>query len=332
MGVDFDVLLRATTSYFDVLEARQLVALETRNVALLRQELAGAQARFDVGEVTRTDISITEARVATAISQQAAAQGDLTLATEAFRLAVGRPPGIIDQVTADMQPDLAYPPRGRGLEQALRDHPAVLEATYRLAAADGSIALAQTALSPTTTLRGEFSFDQDTQPGGLLRLRSTGPIYSGGALASGVRRAYALRGEAAAILRIILQDVQRQVNFAYIDLDVAIAELNAARVQVDATNIAFDSIREEARLGSRMQLDVLDAAQELRVAETDLIIAQIDVMRARVGILHATGLLSADFLDLPVERYELGAASRAALQAPNATSPQGRALDRILQR
>ena len=151
-------------------------------------------------------------------------------------------------------------------------------------------------------------------------------------LASDIRRAHALRGEAHAILRIQIQDVHRQVNTAFIDLEVATAELNAARIQVNAAQIAFDGIVEEASLGSRTQLDVLDAAQELRAAQTDLIRAQIDQLRAPVGILHATGLLSAEYLDLSVERLAPSADLGTSGQAPTAISPQGRALDRILQR
>lgn len=89
------ILMRVINAYFDMRRTLQIVELQTTNVDLVAQELDSARARFDVGEITRKDVSLTQARLAAAHAELAAAQGDLAVAQEEFRAAVGRDPGVL---------------------------------------------------------------------------------------------------------------------------------------------------------------------------------------------------------------------------------------------
>lgn len=327
LGVEQDVLLRIVNAYFDVREALQLVALQTSNLELIQQELNSARIRFNIGEITRTDISLAEARLAAAGSDLAVAQGDLIRANEEYRAAVGRQPETLQN--AGLMP-LSYS-LDEGREIALLQHPDILEAQHRLDAAQLGIHLAQAAVRPTGTLRGEVETDQDFERGGSLTLRIEGPIYNGGALSGGIRRAQAERDQSRAILRVATQNAYQNITNAYTNLTVVKAEIAASIEQVRAARVALAGTREEALLGSRTILDVLDARQDLLVAESNLISAQINEARTRYALLEAMGLLTADALGLPVETYDKSAYFNQVRNAPAAISDQGRALDRVLE-
>ena len=93
ISVEQAVLLTAVQAYMNVIRNREFVDLRENNLRLLREELRAAEDRFEVGEVTRTDVAQAQSAVALAQSGLAAAQGDLTRAIEEFREAVGRDPG-----------------------------------------------------------------------------------------------------------------------------------------------------------------------------------------------------------------------------------------------
>lgn len=327
-NVEQQVLMRVINAHFDVRRTLQIVALQTTNVDLVAQELDNARVRFDVGEITRTDVSLTQARLAAARAELAAAQGDLVVATEEFRAAVGRDPGVLRK--ASVIP-LTYT-RDEALATALRIHPDILEAERRIGAANLRTLLADAAMRPSGTLRGEFDVDHDLEQSRTLRLTIEGPIYSGGALSSALRQAQAEVDRSRAILRVATQGVYQNVNTAYTCFNVARAEITASQKQVGAARVVLSSTQEEARLGSRTQLDILNARQDLVEAETSLISSRIEDARARYVILEAVGELTAIGLGLPVETYDPAAYYNQVRDAPAALSDQGRALDRILDR
>lgn len=326
-NVEQQVLQRAVQAYMNVRREFEFVALRESNVRLITQEFRAAKDRFDVGEVTRTDVSLAEARLASARSLLASAQGNLARASEEFRAAIGRYP-------SNPQP-VSPAPLSRTLNEAktfaVRNHPAILETRHSVMAAELNIRRAEAAYNPNVTLNGTIGIDGNGDTGQQIGVTVSGPIYAGGRLAATVRQFQARRDATRAALHITRHGLEQEVGNAYAFLQVARASRQASDQQVRAANVAFRGVREEATLGSRTTLDVLNAEQELLNARANVISAQADEVIASYSALAAMGLLTADHLNLPVQQYDPAAYYNLVKDAPTTLSDQGQALDRVLR-
>jgi outer membrane protein len=327
VNIEQQVLLRIVEAYMEVRRASEFVALRENNVRLITQELRAAEDRFEVGEITRTDVASAEARLASARSQLAAEQGTLARAIAEYVAAVGRQPG-------QLQPASQVPIR-RSLreikEYALRNHPVILQARHSVASADISVERAELAHIPTVSLNGTARIDFEGRETQSIGLNVGGPIYQGGRLASQLREAQARRDAARADLYVTAQSIEQNVTNAYAFWEVARASRDASERQVRAATIAFRGVREEADLGARTTLDVLNAEQELLDARANLIAAQVDEIVASYTVLSSMGLLTAEHLNLNVQLYDPEAYYNLVKDAPTQLSEQGRALDRVLE-
>jgi outer membrane protein len=326
-SVEQAVLLRAVQAYTNVISAQEFVQLRENNVRLITQEFRAAQDRFEVGEVTRTDVSLAEARLAAARSLLAAAQGDLAVAREEFDAAIGNKPSGLRSVSSA--------PVARGLRDAqdfaVRNHPSILEAQHNVSASELNIQRAQLGAMPTVSLEGFVSRDRDNNGSSQAGINIGGPIYSGGAIPSQIRQAQANRDAARSGLHLSVISIEQQVANAYAQLQVARATRQASEQQISAATIAFQGVREEATLGSRTTLDVLNAEQELLDARANRIAAQSSEVVASYSVLSAMGLLTVDHLNLPVQQYDPSAYYNLVNGAPDRQSAQGQALDRVLE-
>ena len=327
VGDEQQVLLRVVQAYMNVRRSNEFVSLRDSNLRLITQELRAAQDRFEVGEVTRTDVSLAEARLASARSQLASEQGGLARALAEYEAAVGRPARNLAAT--------GPAPVGQSIPQAIdlaqRQHPAIRQAQHSVAAAELNILRAEAAMRPTLTLNGSASVDDDNITGEQLGLSLGGPIYQGGRLSSQVRQFMARRDAARSNMLVVSQGVEQTVLNAYSQLEVARASRDASERQVRAAQAAFDGIREEATLGARTTLDVLNAEQELLDARANLISAMVDETVTSYTGLSAMGLLTAEHLNLNVQLYDPAAYYNLVKDAPTITSQQGAALDRVLQ-
>ncbi|EBA13140.1 TolC family outer membrane protein [Roseobacter sp. CCS2] len=326
-GVEQDVLLRAVQAYMNVRSSNEFVQLRQNNMRLITQEFRAAQDRFEVGEVTRTDVALAEARLAGARSELASAQGDLAQAIEEYVVAVGRGPGGPRAVSPA--------PVSRSIADAkafaVRNHPAILEAQHSVSAAELNIMRARAATRPRVSLNGFVSTDEDSNESAQLGVSIGGPIYQGGLLLSQLRQVQANRDQARSALHLTTLAVEQQVGVAFASLQVAQASRQASEQQIRAARVAFEGVREEATLGSRTTLDVLNAEQELLDAETNRIAAQSSEVIASYALLAAMGLLTVDHLNLPVQQYDPAEYYNLVKDAPSALSSQGAALDRVLE-
>ncbi|MCF2869918.1 TolC family outer membrane protein [Octadecabacter sp. G9-8] len=325
--VEQQVLFRTVSAYMEVRRASEFLALRRSNVGVITQELRAARDRFEVGEVTRTDVSLAEARLAAARSLLAAAEGGLVQANEEYRAAVGRVPGRLAVVSpADVQQDLEA---ARAF--AVRRHPDALGAQHAVSAAELNIRRAQAALNPTVGLSGTLGLNDTGDATRQLSLTYGGTIYQGGQLQSIIRQAQARRDASRASLLITSQTISQNVGNAYALLSVARASRDASTLQVTAARTAFRGVREEATLGARTTLDVLNAEQELLDAQANAISAQADEVVASYQVLASMGLLTAEHLNLGVQSYDPTAYYNLVRDAPATVSRQGQALDRVLE-
>lgn len=319
------VLFDAVTAYEDVRRDLQLVEVARTNVRVISEQLRAAQDRFEVGEVTRTDVSQAEARLAAARSTLAAVIGQLARSRQAYLVAVGEPP-------EDLQPPPPLPPLPESEADALAlaeaTHPrlvagraAVREAEFRVKQAigaglpnvelEGSAAYGDKSVFIDGSSRGNGDFNT-----AAVGLRATLPLWTGGRISSGVRQAQAGVSAAQANLHQTAREIRQNVSDAWSSLAVSRMSITAAREQIRAAQIAFEGVREEALLGARTTLDVLNADQELQQARAELIRALRDEYVAGYGLLAAVGSLSVAHLGLDVERYDPDAYRQSIAESP----------------
>lgn len=333
IAIEQQILLRAVSAFMNIRRFSETVGLRENNVRVIQQELRAARDRFEVGEVTRTDVALAEARLAAARAALAAAQGDLLVAGEEFLAAVGKAPRNLVNPRALPKLPASVADAKR---QALRQHPELTAQQHVVTAAEIAILIADAAKKPTVSLRGTYGFtedfdDRDYSRGGSITLGAQGPIYSGGALDSAVRQSIANRDAARGRLHVVLREIEQNVGQAYANLRVSQANRTSFEEQVRAATVAFQGVREEAKLGARTTLDVLDAEQELLDARASLISAQVDEAIASYQVLSSLGLLTADALHLNVPSFDPAAYYNMVKTAPRARSKQGAELDRVLK-
>ncbi len=328
LNVEQSVLLAAVSAYTDLVSANEFLRLRQANIRLISEELRAAQDRFEVGEVTRTDVSIAEARLAGARASFAAAQGDVEVALASFKAVVGREPGAL------AGPGRA-PRTANSLDEArnvaVRTHPSIMQAQHEVSVAELNAQRAKLGTRGRLSADARIAVDQDGNDSSSVGLTFRQPIYQGGNLSALYRQALARRDASRANLLESRLLVERDVANAWARIEVAQAQIVASDRQIRAAQIAFEGVQEEATLGARTTLDVLDAEQELLDARTGRIEASANQVVAVYALLQAMGLLTVEHLQLGVPIYDPSAYYNAVRTAP-ATSTQGQRLDRVLDR
>lgn len=332
VSVEQDVLYNGVSAFMEVRRATETVTLRRNNVRVIGEELRAARDRFEVGEVTRTDVAAAEARLAEARSALAGAEGDLAINRETYKSVIGHyPDGLVPPSGLPRMPGTVDGAKA----QALRNHPDLTQLRHAVAANDISVEIAKAQMEPTVTVRGTWGVDEtfdsrSASRGGSVSIGVDGPIYQGGALSSSVRQAMANRDASRAQLYTAGKNVERTVGSAYASLRIAQASLVSTEEQVRAARVAFNGIREEATLGARTTLDVLDAEQELLDARAAQISAQVDQTVASYAVLASVGQLTAEALALDVPRYDPAEYYNLVKTAP-VRSQQGEDLNRVLR-
>lgn len=311
-NVEQQVLFNAVQAYADVRRDEEFVRLASNDVQRLTETLDATRNRFDVGEVTRTDVSQSESRLAASRSTLAGAQGSLDVSREAYRAAVGVPP-------RNLSPLPKLPSLPKTLDDAtqigMQRNPSIISAQFseRAAVYDFDRARAAKGLSISATAsagvqrnnaQAGFSGQQwDGDTFGEVGINASVPLYSGGRNDSLIRQAQALLDQSRHELQDEGRSVTQAVGQAWSELVVARASIVARREQAEAARIAAEGVAEEARLGARSTLDVLDADQERLQAEAEIVQAMRDEYVAAYGLLQAMGLLTVEHLKLGIETY-----------------------------
>lgn len=327
-SVEQDVLFDAVDAYVNVQVNQQLLSLRDSNVRLVTRELRAAQDRFDVGEITRTDVSIAEARLAAARAGYASAEGNLMVAREAFKAATGAYPR-----------NLAALPRSPKLPAsmeaarsvALKTHPSVLGAQRRVTINDLGVELQKAGFKPTVSARAGMGINDAGVESQSFGLSLNQRVYSGGNQASLLRQSIAARDGARADLAQAGVVISEAVGNAWAGLIISDAQVQAGDRQIRAAQTAFDGVREEASLGARTTLDVLNAEQELLDARVTRIQAEAQRYLGVYRVLQTMGLLSVEHLKLGIPTFDPAGYYNAVKNAP-VHSAQGKKLDRILDK
>ncbi|HYI48054.1 MAG TPA: TolC family outer membrane protein [Allosphingosinicella sp.] len=320
-----DIFTEAVAAYMDVIRDRSIVQLNRNQVRVLQTNLQATRDRFEVGDLTRTDVAQSDARLALARSQLALAQGRLETSEENYRRVVGETPedlqpppplpilpGTADQATevalgnnADLA-SIAAQTRAAGYDvrsvrgERLPTISAVNSTRYfnSLGRADEAAGVAEGTLPNSTTTSG-------------IGLSLSVPLYQGGAAGARVRRAEALRGQlleqSVAVERLVISNTRS----AFANYRAALEAIESNEIAVAANTLALEGTRAEQTVGTRNVLDVLNAEQELVISQVTLVTARRDAYVAGFQLLNAMGQAEAEDLNLdggplydPVVNYD----------------------------
>jgi outer membrane protein len=308
--VEQNVLLAAATAYMNLLRDTAILDLQRKNVEVLQEQLRQVRDRFNVGEVTRTDVAQSESRLAAGRSSMLTAESNLNTSRSAYRQIIGveagklAPGTPVDRLSPGSLPIAVQEARVR--------HPSVTTAMFNIDAALFQVKIAEGALYPTLNAVGsaQKTYNSTTSLNTLETLSASVaaqlavPIYQGGSEYSAIRQAKETLGQRRVDLDTARDQAQQTVVQSWGLLQAAKAQIEATQAQVDAAEIALNGVREEARVGQRTTLDVLNAQQELVNARVATVTAQRDRVVASYTLLAAAGRLSPQVLGLNVPIYD----------------------------
>jgi outer membrane protein len=306
--LDQSVLLSAATIYMDYLRDSAIVEVQKSNVRVLEQTLKQTRDRFNVGEVTRTDVAQSEAQLAAGKTQLLTAEANLITTRSNFRRIIGNEPvalapgSPVDRFLPGTLP--------AAVDLSLVENPNVTAAMYGIDVNYLQVKVNEGALLPTVSLQASVQQSYEQQLtifrtfGASAIAQVTAPLYQGGAEYALIRQSK----ENLAQQRLNLEQVRDQTRAntvtAWGQLIAGKAQVQSAQAQVTASEVALNGVREEAKAGQRTTLDVLNAQQALVNARVALVTAQHDRVVASYAVLSAVGRLSPQVLNLATSTYD----------------------------
>jgi outer membrane protein len=305
-----NVLLNAVVAYMNLIRDAAVLELQRSNVEVLEEQLRQVRDRFSVGEVTRTDVAQSESRLAAGRSSMLTAESNYTTSRSTYRQVIGLEPGRlapaspVDRLSPRTVQQVVAEARGR--------HPSVTTSMANVDAALLQVKIAEGTLYPTLNLVGTAqrnygglnSLSALENTSGTAAAQLSIPVYQGGAEYATIRQAKETLGQRRIDLDTARDQVQQTAVQTWGQLEASKAQIQATQAQVTAAEIALNGVREEARVGQRTTLDVLNAQQELVNARVALVTAQRDRVVASYSLLSAAGRLAVQVLALKVPVYD----------------------------
>jgi len=303
------ILLNAATAYMDLLRDGALLELQRRNVEVLQEQLRQTRARLIVGEVTRTDLAQAESSLAQGRATVLTAESNFARSKAAYRQVIGVEANAlvsaapIDRLIPRRLVDAVAIGRAR--------HPNVGVAVFGIDAAVLQVKINEGSLYPQVRLAGTVQQNWETnltttlqQFNAFVQGQVSIPLYQGGTEYSLIRQAKETVGQKRIDLDTARDAVQATIATTWGQLEAAKAQILATQAQVAASEIALNGVREEARVGQRTTLDILNAQQALVNARTALLTAQHDRVVASYALVAAVGELNLPKLGLNIPLYD----------------------------
>ncbi|HYG48533.1 MAG TPA: TolC family outer membrane protein [Allosphingosinicella sp.] len=312
-AVEGDVFTEAVSAYMDVIRDRSIVTLNQNQVRVLQTNLQASRDRFEVGDLTRTDVAQSEARLALAQSSLATAEGRLEGSEENYRRVIGVLP-------EELTPPPPLPPLpgtpDQAVEIALANNPDLASIAAQIRAAGRDVRIARSERLPTvsavsggnyTNFLGSAEERAGADPGVVLpQTRTTGsvgvrasvPLYQGGLVGARVRQSQAIESQLLEQGIELERGVVAQVRAAFASYQAAVEAIESNQVAVNANTLALEGTRAEQTVGTRNVLDVLNAEQELLNSQVALVTARRDAYVAGFALLNAMGQAEAEDLNL----------------------------------
>ncbi len=314
--IEAQILGQVVQAYADVRRDQAALAIRQENVKVLTRQLEESQARFDVGEVTRTDVAQSEARLAQAHALLQQSEAQLAITRSIYGEIVGQNPGDLAP-----EPSLAYlmpSDPDQAFAVAEENNPQLRAQQFTEQASRARVAGARAERLPNVNAQATMSFNGPAVPQppndpferGLFDRESTAtvnvtvPLFSGGLISSRIRQAVERNNTDRLTTEIVRRDVLQSITSAWSQLIAARANISSSEEQVKAARIAAEGTRQEQQVGLRTTIDVLNAEQELRQAELNQVTARRDEYVAAATVLSQMGRLEAKNLTPSVPQYD----------------------------
>ena len=306
------VLLEASTAYMDVLRDQAVLELSMNNRDVIAKQREATKDRFEVGELTKTDVSQAEARLARSETAVITAKGDVNTTKALFEQLIGAlPVGLED-------PDLSKFVIPKDMEDALltaeRQNPQVLAVTYAHKAAEKDVDDTFGELLPEIGFFSQWARNYDPAPGLIDRqttktigLTASIPLYQSGSVRSRVRQAKYTANQRYLEIRETQKQIRQEVVAAWEALSAAQAEIESRAAEVEAAAVAREGVKAENEFGSRTVLDALDADQEYLDAQVALVIAERNRVVSTFRLLSLLGALTPESLGFDAGDFDYNA-------------------------
>lgn len=303
------VLLDAVTAYTNVLANQSLVEAQRSNVAFLRETLAVTQRRLNAGDVTPTDSAQAEARLNRGLADLNAAEVALAVSQATYAQVIGnapsqlRPAEVVDRYLPKRRED--------AMTMAIREHPAVMAASFDVDVASTNIRIAEGTLLPSASIQGSASRSRNNDPTlgtfaedqASIVANVTAPIYDGGQAASQTRQAKEITAQSRLVLDQVRNQARTAAVSAWVANEGARVAVSASESEVKAATVALQGVQREAAGGQRTTVDVLNSQADLIQAKARLIGANRDRVIASYTLLSAVGHLDVKTLSLNTPDY-----------------------------
>jgi outer membrane protein len=309
-GAESDIFTQATTAYVDVLRDEAIVRLNQQNSRVLEVNLQATRDRFEVGDLTRTDVAQSEARLALAQSQLRTAEARLIGSRENYIRVIGTPPGVLAEPPAlpNLPDDVAT-----AEQTALANNPFLEAVKLARDATRYDVSVAKAGRLPTVSLgvggdyynylgsvgsQAQLQGIQDDGFATTLGAQLTVPIFQGGRPAAQVRQAQARQGAAIEQVTLTERGVIAQARSTYAAYQSSLRVIESSRVAVEANRLSLEGVRAENSVGTRTILDILNAEQELLNSQVNYVTAERDAYVAGFSLLASMGRAEAKDLGL----------------------------------
>ncbi len=305
--VEQSVLLDAVKAFVNVHREQAVLELRLNNEQVLKRQLEATADRFEVGEITRTDVHQAEARLAKATADRIQAEGDLTSSRATYLNVIGEEAGklVLSPVKLNLPQSAEHT-----IQLAVAQNPSVLSAEFGERASRDDIEEIRGSLLPSLDLSGtasrtlNASIESTRSDSYTAKLTLTVPLYQTGAVYSQLRAARQTATKKRRDIDSARRSATETAARAWQTLATTRARIESFKAQIKASEIALEGVQREAVVGSRTVLDVLDAEQELLDAKVNIITAQRDETVAVFELKSAIGELTASHLTLPVATYD----------------------------
>ncbi len=300
-------LLDAVSVYMDVIRDKAVLKLQINNEKVLKRHLDSYQKRFKAGELTRTDVAQSEARLSGATANRIAAEGQLEVSNANYFDVVGLEPAVVMEDVNDTSIRL---PKSldEAVQLALLSNPQIKAVEHAVEAAGHTVNAKKGVLAPQIDVTAGAAKNRDYNTFKRndmweVKANMSVPLYQSGAEYANIREAKQIENQYRILLAEVKQSVRAQTVSAWENYTSTRAQIDSIKAQIKASKIALDGVIREAQVGSRTVLDVLDAEQEHLDNQVSLVRVHRDEIVSAYALLSAIGQLNPEGLNLNVETY-----------------------------
>lgn len=296
-----DLVLRVAQAYFDILSAQDTLASLQAQQAAIEEQLASARRNFEVGTATITDTHEAQARFDLAVAQEFAAQNDLDIKRSALQHIIGKPPAELATLRKGVSLKAPEPAQiGTWVDRAEQQNFIVAQQQLALEIARREITRNRAGHYPTVDLvasrsnnnqRDTLQNPAGSGPNNSIGVQWTIPLFSGFAVTSRTRQAIALEDKARSDLETARRTAAQDARQAYLGVNSGLSQVRALQAAETSSRSALESNRLGYEVGVRINIDVLNAQQQLYATQRDLAKARYDTLMNSLRLKSAAGIL-----------------------------------------